>query len=255
MTIQNAREVLEKRGVKYTLFDCYCGYNNENFALFNAIILQPKGLGLEYAIFASDKSEWNVLNPKNLRDENLAFALSTQQNKSYENDAIKIHEAKNANEQELINNINKHLVILLDYPHLINKNQDIAELNEDFKDFFANEVYGDLIPCAYPQQAFSDKALLFDEPLLKEYALNAKEKLESLGYCVAIFKDLAHSDRYDTYCIFTYATDSQNLQEVINYLNESKRYELTDRTKELKLKNQENAENTEPQTHTRKNRR
>lgn len=104
--------------------------------------------------------------------------------------------------------------------HYNSKDVSLVDKDELFQEFFKQEVYGNLIQNSTCQEPFTDESFLFDEPLLEKFAFLAKDKLEGLGYEVAIFKDLRESSRYDTYCAFAYASDKENLQEVINYMNE-----------------------------------
>lgn len=108
---------------------------------------------------------------------------------------------------------------------LKNDEIELIQKNELLKIFLRSEVYGDLISNDYPQQAYDENSIIFDTPLLEKFALTAKDKLEELGYKVAIFKDLQESNRYDTYCAFVYAGDDKSFKEVCEYMSEKECYE------------------------------
>ena len=115
MTIWEAKETFEEKGIKYKFYDCYAGNNDKEFVLFNTAVLLPQGLSMRYAIYASDKSNWHILNLENTRDEFLDLVLESQQarDEHYENECIKLHKATNQDEQCLIDSIDKNLAALL----------------------------------------------------------------------------------------------------------------------------------------------
>lgn len=118
----------------------------------------------------------------------------------------------------------------------------LEDKNELFKDYLIDNVFmGMMIGGRTCQEPYDEHSLIFDEPLLEEFAFKAKEHLEKLGYEVALFKNLHHSNIYDTYYAFAYADNKESLQECIDYMLKMEHYSL--------LEN-ENNENLKQETHT-----
>lgn len=142
MTIWEAKETFEEKGIKYKFYDCYAGNNDKEFVLFNTAVLLPQGLSMRYAIYASDKSNWHILNLENTRDEFLDLVLETQQvrDEYYENECIKLHKATNKEEQCLIDSINKNLADLLLEKTTIDKTAFGMDLREIMNSKFLNEL-------------------------------------------------------------------------------------------------------------------
>lgn len=95
---------------------------------------------------------------------------------------------------------------------LCEKVDDIAEilLDEVFRGFNIRGL-----------EAFGEESAIFEEPLLKEFAEDARKKLqEELGYEVAMLALPKERDKYQEYVMLACASDKENLEEAVDDLLE-----------------------------------
>ena len=130
-TISEVREEFDRLNINYTFYDCHAGSNNSSFTLFNAQVICPVGYSLDNAIYATDKSNWFVLNKESISKEKL-HGLKEWQNdgKFLElgipkiNKEIKIHRAGDEYSQNIIHTIDYDLARLLLRENITDKTFD-----------------------------------------------------------------------------------------------------------------------------------
>lgn len=144
MTIAEAREELDKLNIKYNFYDCHAGSNNSLFTIFNAQVICPVGYSLDNAIYATDKSNWFVLNKENISTRALDDLIDYQGSGEFEemnslsdliNKETKIHQAVDDYSQNIIHIINYHLARLLLRENITDKTFDGIPL----KDYINNQ--------------------------------------------------------------------------------------------------------------------
>lgn len=144
MTISEIRGELDKLNIKYTFYDCYAGSNNSSFTIFNTQVICPVGYSLDNAIYATDKSNWFVLNKENVSTKALNDLIDYQGSGEFKemnslsdliNKEIKIHQAVDDYSQNIIHIINYHLARLLLRENITDKTFDEIPL----KDYINNQ--------------------------------------------------------------------------------------------------------------------
>lgn len=136
-TISEVREELDRLNINYTFYDCHAGSNNSSFTLFNAQVICPVGYSLDNAIYATDKSNWFVLNKENVSNENINRLKEWQNDSKFLelgipkiNKEIKIHQAVDEYSQNIIHTINYYLARLLLRENITDKTFDGMPLSD-----------------------------------------------------------------------------------------------------------------------------
>ena len=136
-TISEVREELDRLNINYTFYDCHAGSNNSSFTLFNAQVICPVGYSLDDAIYATDKSNWFVLNKESISKEKLNGLKEWQNDGKFLelgipkiNKEIKIHQAVDEFSQNIMHTINYHLARLLLIENITDKTFDGMPLND-----------------------------------------------------------------------------------------------------------------------------
>ena len=136
-TISEVREELDRLNINYTFYDCHAGSNNSSFTLFNAQVICPVGYSLDDAIYATDKSNWFVLNKESISKEKLNGLKEWQNDSKFLelgipkiNKEIKIHQAVDEYSQNIIHTINYHLARLLLIENITDKTFDGMSLSD-----------------------------------------------------------------------------------------------------------------------------
>ena len=136
-TISEVREELDRLNINYTFYDCHAGSNNSSFTLFNAQVICPVGYSLDDAIYATDKSNWFVLNKESISKEKLNGLKEWQNDSKFVelgipkiNKEIKIHQAVDEYSQNIIHTINYYLARLLLRENITDKTFDGMSLSD-----------------------------------------------------------------------------------------------------------------------------
>lgn len=136
-TISEVREELDRLNINYTFYDCHAGSNNSSFTLFNAQVICPVGYSLDDAIYATDKSNWFVLNKESISKEKLNGLKEWQNDSKFLelgipkiNKEIKIHQAVDEYSQNIIHTINYYLARLLLRENITDKTFDGMSLSD-----------------------------------------------------------------------------------------------------------------------------
>ena len=136
-TISEVREELDRLNINYTFYDCHAGSNNSSFTLFNAQVICPVGYSLDDAIYATDKSNWFVLNKERISKEKLNGLKEWQNDSKFLelgipkiNKEIKIHQAVDEYSQNIIHTINYYLARLLLRENITDKTFDGMSLSD-----------------------------------------------------------------------------------------------------------------------------
>ena len=136
-TISEVREEFDRLNINYTFYDCHAGSNNSSFTLFNAQVICPVGYSLDNAIYATDKSNWFVLNKESISKEKLNGLKEWQNDGKFLelgipkiNKEIKIHQAVDEFSQNIIHTINYYLARLLLIENITDKTFDGMPLND-----------------------------------------------------------------------------------------------------------------------------
>lgn len=136
-TISEVREEFNRLNINYTFYDCHAGSNNSSFTLFNAQVICPVGYSLDNAIYATDKSNWFVLNKESISKEKLNGLKEWQNDGKFLelgipkiNKEIKIHQAVDEFSQNIIHTINYYLARLLLIENITDKTFDGMPLND-----------------------------------------------------------------------------------------------------------------------------
>ena len=136
-TISEVREELDRLNINYTFYDCHAGSNNSSFTLFNAQVICPVGYSLDDAIYATDKSNWFVLNKESISKEKLNGLKEWQNDSKFLelgipkiNKEIKIHQAVDEFSQNIIHTINYYLARLLLRENITDKTFDGMSLSD-----------------------------------------------------------------------------------------------------------------------------
>lgn len=139
MTISEIREELDRLNINYTFYDCHAGSNNSSFTIFNAQVICPVGYSLDNAIYATDKSNWFVLNEERISKERVNDFIDYQGSiEFYEmyssldlvNKEIKIHQAVDEYSQNIIHIFNYYLARLLLRENITDKTFDGIPLGD-----------------------------------------------------------------------------------------------------------------------------
>ena len=136
-TISEVREEFNRLNINYTFYDCHAGSNNSSFTLFNAQVICPVGYSLDNAIYATDKSNWFVLNKESISKEKLNGLKEWQNDGKFLelgipkiNKEIKIHQAVDEYSQNIIHTINYYLARLLLRENITDKTFDGMSLSD-----------------------------------------------------------------------------------------------------------------------------
>ena len=137
MTISEIRKELDELNIKYTFYDCHAGSNNSSFTIFNAQVICPVGYSLDNAIYATDKSNWFVLNKESISKEKVNGLIEWQNDSEFLelgipriNQEVKLYQAVDDYSQNIIHTINYHLAKLFLKENITDKTFDGMPLSD-----------------------------------------------------------------------------------------------------------------------------